>query len=176
MDKCVLHTCCGPCASHCCYVLSDAGKRPVLFYSNSNISPFEEFIKRWENVKKLSGILGVEAVCDHWDHSLWLEAVKGHELDPEGGERCRLCFAFNLKRAYEFASSRGLEFTTSLTVSPYKNSKTLFEVGEAFPNFLKFDFKKKNGYKHSVELSNEYGLYRQNYCGCEFSLAQREKK
>ena len=135
MDKCVLHTCCGPCASHCCYVLADAGKKPVLFYSNSNISPFEEFVRR-----------------------------------------CRLCFAFNLKRAYEFASARGLEFTTSLTVSPYKNSKTLFEVGEAFPNFLKFDFKKKDGYKHSVELSKEYGLYRQNYCGCEFSLSQREKE
>ena len=175
MDKAVLHTCCGPCASHCCHVLVDQGLKPVLFYSNSNISPLEEYVRRWESVKKLAGILGVEAYCDRYDHQEWLEFVKGHELDEEGGERCRLCFTFNLKRAYDFASARGLSFTTSLTVSPYKNSKTLFEVGGAYENFLKIDFKKKDGYLESVRLSKEYGLYRQNYCGCEFSLQSKDK-
>jgi len=175
MDDCVLHTCCGPCASHCCQVLVKEDLKPLLFYSNSNISPLSEYVKRWESVKKLAALLGVEAVCDRYDHEAWLEFVKGHELDPEGGERCRLCFAFNLKRAYDFASARGLRFTTSLSVSPHKNSKTLFEVGGAFDNFLKFDFKKKNGYLESVRLSKEYGLYRQNYCGCEFSLQGKEK-
>ena len=86
------------------------------------------------------------------------------------------CFTFNLKRAYDYASARGLKFTTSLTVSPYKNSKTLFEVGGVYDNFIKLDFKKKDGYLESVRLSKEYGLYRQNYCGCEFSLSQREKE
>ena len=170
----MLHACCGPCASHCCVFLLNENKRPLLFYSNSNISPREEFFKRWDNLQKLADRLSLEAVCDPYDHEAWLAFVKGHEEDREGGGRCRLCFTFNLQRARDFAKIRGLDFTTTLTVSPHKNSKVIFEVGNSLGGFLEYDFKKQNGFLHSVELAKEFGLYRQNYCGCEFSL--RDKK
>lgn len=176
MDSLVLHACCGPCASHCCVFLLKENKRPLLFYSNSNISPREEFEKRWENLKKLADALSLEAYRDDYGHEAWLAFVKGHEKDPEGGERCRLCFTYNLGRARAFALERGLDFTTSLTVSPHKNSKVIFEVGRSLGGFLEYDFKKQNGFLRSIELAKEFGLYRQNYCGCEFSLSQREKE
>lgn len=175
-SKCLLHCCCGPCASHCCTVLVDQGRRPVLFFSNSNIYPFEEYKRRWESLKRLALHMGLEAVCDFYDHDAWREFVKGHELDPEGGARCRLCFEFNMSRARKYADIRNLQFTTSLTVSPHKDSKVIFEVGKKLGGFLPIDFKKRNGFRHSVELSEQFGLYRQNYCGCEFSLEERQAR
>ena len=93
------------------------------------------------------------------------------ENEPEKGDRCKKCFEFNLKKAADFAKNNNFDlFTTTLTVSPHKSSKTIFEIGEATDIFLTKDFKKKDGFKRSIELSKKYNLYRQNYCGCEFSI------
>jgi Uncharacterized protein conserved in bacteria len=148
---------------------------PVLYYSNSNIFPGAEFDKRYENLKKVAGIYNLETVKDEWDHQAWREAVKGYESEKEHGARCPLCFRFSLSRAYQYAVSHGIPaFTTTLTVSRFKNSAVIFSVGEQFEGFEKIDFKKKNGFARSCALAAEYNLYRQNYCGCEFSLAERK--
>ena len=144
----------------------------TLFFSNANIFPEEERLLRLENVRKLAGILGIPLVVDEPSHGDWLKAVAGFEGAPEGGERCRRCFAFNLARACGYARANGFDaFTTSLTVSPHKKSQIVFEVGMSLDPalFLPIDFKKRNGFLHSIELSRKYGLYRQSYCGCEFS-------
>ena len=176
MSECVLHSCCGPCASHCCFVLREAGLEPILFYSNSNIFPRTEFEKRWASVQKLAAALNLKAVCDEYNHEAWLLAVKGLEKEKEGGLRCEKCFLFNLTRASKFSEEKGLSFTTSLTVSPHKNSKVILPIGKTFKNFLTYDFKKQNGFLHSVELAKKFALYRQSYCGCEFSVREGVKE
>ncbi|MGI6495323.1 MAG: epoxyqueuosine reductase QueH [Kiritimatiellia bacterium] len=169
----LLHVCCAPCASHCIGVLRDAGMEVTAFFTNANIAPEEERLLRLENVRKLAAILGVPLVEEAPPHADWQRAVAGFESAPEGGGRCRRCFALNLGRTRDYAAAHGFEaFATSLTVSPHKNSATVFEVGRALDpvRFLPVDFKKNGGFQHSVELSRRYGLYRQAYCGCEFSL------
>ena len=110
-------------------------------------------------------------IKDSWNHEAWRVWVKGHERDPEHGERCRLCFHFNLERAAKKAKELGIEhFCTTLTVSRFKKSETIFLEGDQFDGFERIDFKKKNGFQRSVELAKELNLYRQNYCGCEFSI------
>ncbi len=168
----LLHVCCGPCATHCIGVLQEQGIEVTLFFSNANIFPEEERLLRLENVKKLASILNLPLVIDEPPHSDWLKAVAGFESAPEGGERCRRCFGFNLARARDYAAANGFDaFTTSLTVSPHKKSAVIFEVGMSLDaeHFLPVDFKKSNGFLHSIELTRKYGLYRQSYCGCEFS-------
>ena len=185
--KILLHTCCGPCASACVPVLRDLGKDVVLFFSNSNIDTEEEFEKRLANARKLAEAEGVEIVADAYDHADWLEKVaKGLEDAPEKGARCAKCFRYNLARAAAWAAAHGCEaFTTSLTVSPHKISAMVFEAGAdaaweasakecggaaaAAPKFLPVDFKKKDGFLRSLRRAGELGLYRQSYCGCEFS-------
>lgn len=167
--KILLHTCCAPCASPSGERLLEAGWDITLFYSNSNIFPETEYIKRLDSANKLSKIWNVPLVTDSWDHEEWKKYIKGYEKEPEGGSRCSLCFKFNLKRTADKAEKLGFDaFTTTLTLGPYKNSKVIFDIASIFPGFMEFNFKKKNGFKRSVELSKEYGLYRQNYCGCEF--------
>lgn len=167
--KILLHVCCGPCASHGVRALQEEYE-VTLFFSNSNISPREEYERRLEAARKLATICGALLVEDGYDHDAWLAHVKRMEGEPEGGKRCELCFAFNLAQAARYAREHGFDlFTTSLTVSPHKSSPTILRAGEAEGPFLKMDFKKKDGFKHSVELSKAYDLYRQDYCGCEFS-------
>ena len=147
------------------------GFEPVLFYSDSNIYPYEEYMKRWDNLLLVARHYGLEAIKDDWDHEEWLEAVKGHEADKEHGERCLICFRFNLLRAAAKAEELGLRcFTTSLTVSRFKKSALIFAQGADLKGFEAIDFKKKDGFNRSVQLSKELGLYRQGWCGCEFSL------
>ena len=169
----LLHVCCAPCATHCIGVLREQGIEVTLFFSNANIFPEEERLKRLENVRKLADLLGLPLVVDEPSHRDWLAAIAGTESEPEGGGRCRRCFAFNLARARDYAERNGFDaFTTSLTVSPHKDSATIFEIGNSLApgRFLPVDFKKRGGFQHSVELARRYGLYRQRYCGCEFSL------
>ena len=167
--------------------LRDLGNEVVLFYSNSNIDTEEEFEKRLANARKLAEAEGVEIVADAYDHADWLEKVaKGLEDAPERGARCAKCFRYNLARAAAWAAAHGCEaFTTSLTVSPHKVSPMVFEAGSdaaweasakacggaaaAAPAFLPVDFKKKDGFLRSLRRAAELGLYRQSYCGCEFS-------
>ena len=188
--KVALHVCCGPCASACVPALHDHGNEVVLFFSNSNIDTEEEFEKRLANARKLAEAEGVEIVADAYDHADWLEKVaKGLEDAPEKGARCAKCFRYNLARAAAWAAEHGCEaFTTSLTVSPHKVSAMVFAAGEdaaweasakacggsaaAAPKFLPVDFKKKDGFLRSLRRAAELGLYRQSYCGCEFSRRQ----
>lgn len=148
----------------------EEGWNPVLHFSNSNIFPEQEADMRYEALLEVARVYNLKVIREHYDHQGWLDAVKGHEGEREGGSRCELCFAYNLREASEKAKQLGfLHFTTTLTVSRFKNSKTIFRVGEAFPGFEALDFKKKGGFEKSVALSKELGIYRQHYCGCEFS-------
>ena len=164
----ILHICCAPCGGGCVEREKNRGERPVLFYSNSNLNSAEEFERRLESVRQLARQEDVELVVDPYDHESWLQAVKGYEKEPEQGERCRRCFRFSLTRTALFAQSE--KFSTTLTVSPRKRSNVIFEIGSEWDNFVPEDYKKRDGYRRSCEIARQCGFYRQNYCGCEFSL------
>ena len=168
--KVLLHVCCAPCAAHPVEDLLNEYE-VALYYSNSNIYPKEEYDKRLSFAKQIAGEYNVDLFVDAYDHQEWLEWIKGLENEPEKGKRCEKCFEFNLKRTAAFAKQKKFDFfTTTLTVSPHKSSKKIFAIGEETDIFLTKDFKKKNGFKRSIELSEKFNLYRQNYCGCEFSI------
>ena len=177
-----LHTCCGPCASACVPALRALKDEPVLIFSNDNIDCEEEFLLRLENAQRLAQAEGVELFSTPYNHEEWLEKVaKGYENEPEKGARCERCFRYNLEKTAKFAKEHGLDaFTTSLTVSPHKVSPVIFKCGEevALDNtpFLKVDFKKNNGFLCSTKRAKELNLYRQSYCGCEFSKKHLDKK
>ena len=175
MARLLLHICCGPCATACVERLREEGHDVTLFFSNANIAPETECERRLETARKFADAAGVPLVADEGaSHDDWLrEVASGFEAEPEGGRRCRRCFEFNLRRAAAYARANDFDaFTTSLTVSPHKRSETVFEAGRAADAalFREENFKKRDGFKRSLALSAELGLYRQNYCGCEFSL------
>ena len=175
----LLHSCCAPCSSHCLSVLAPLAKVTVLYF-NPNIFPAEEYEKRKsEQMRFIKEAYPQVKVCDcDYDHTLFLAAVKGLEGEKEGGARCTECFRLRLTAAAQTAKTLGCDmFATTLTVSPHKNASLINEIGREIQaregvEFLPSDFKKKEGYKHSILLSRRYSLYRQNYCGCEFSLAK----
>lgn len=175
----LLHSCCAPCSSHCLSVLAPLAKVTVLYF-NPNIFPVEEYEKRKsEQMRFIKEAYPQVKVCDcDYDHTLFLAAVKGLEGEKEGGARCTECFRLRLTAAARAAKTLGCDmFATTLTVSPHKNAPLINEMGREIQaregvEFLPSDFKKKEGYKHSILLSRRYFLYRQNYCGCEFSLAK----
>lgn len=172
----LLHSCCGPCSSYVLEYLSEYFDITVYYY-NPGIYPEEEYFKRLDNQKALIDFTGYAELLDaDYQHSEYLDAVKGYEDEPEGGGRCEICFRQRIFKTAEAAKSNGFEyFATTLTVSPHKNAELINKISKEAEAFygvkhLPSDFKKKEGYKRSVELSNKYGLYRQDYCGCEFSL------
>jgi predicted adenine nucleotide alpha hydrolase (AANH) superfamily ATPase len=169
-DTILLHVCCAPCATSCLERLTGAGKKVTLFFANSNIAPAAEYYKRLSEVFRLSRLCNVPLEVDDYDHDTWRQWVTGLENEPEKGARCRRCFTFSLSRTQAAAAALGLPaFTTTLTVSPHKPSLLLFDVGRGFPRFVPWDFKKKDGFRRSLQLSRHFGLYRQSFCGCEFS-------
>ena len=172
MEKRILvHVCCGPCATSSIERLIEDGYAPVLFFSNSNIFPYSEFQKRYENLVIVAQRHSLEVILDSYDHQEWLDWVKGLENEKEHGLRCSRCFRFNLLRAEKKAKELSIEsFCTTLTVSRFKKSATIFSEGEDLEGFEKIDFKKRDGFTRSVILAKELGLYRQGYCGCEFSM------
>lgn len=177
----VLHACCGPCASACVPRLREAGDDVTLLFANSNIDTAEEFERRRAAAERLAAAEGVRFAALPYDHADWLRTVAaGYEDAPEKGARCVRCFRYSLAQAAAFAEAHGLDaFTTSLTVSPHKPSALVFAAGKAAegecaPPFLAVDFKKRDGFLLSVRRTAELGLYRQSYCGCEFSK-RREK-
>ena len=176
----LLHTCCGPCASACVPALKDLGREVTMLFANSNINTREEFEKRLGEAEKLAKAEGVKIAALPYDHEEWLrEVAVGYEHEPEKGARCERCFRYNLAKTAEYAKAHGFDsFTTSLTVSPHKDSKVIFDIGKSIEKsnnlnsrtiFLQVDFKKNEGFKRSVKRAIELGLYRQSYCGCEFS-------
>ena len=141
-----------------------------MLFANSNIDTQDEFEKRLSEAKKLAAADGVDIESIPYDHDDWLRQVAaGYESEPEKGERCRRCFRYTLAEAARYAAAHGFDmFTTSLTVSPHKISEMVFAASDD-PRFLKENFKKHDGFKRSLMRSAELGLYRQSYCGCEFS-------
>lgn len=180
----VLHSCCAPCSSAVLERLHEVFEL-VVFYYNPNISPEAEFRHRAEEQKRLVEEMPLRGdarvVEGEYDSQRFYELVRGHEEDPEGGERCGICFEMRLRKTAEYARSIGAEyFTTTLSISPLKNARRLNELGRAIAgefglNYLLSDFKKKDGYRRSCVLSEEHGLYRQDFCGCVFSKMERER-
>ena len=175
MRKVLLHTCCGPCASACVPRLKDAGHFVAMYFVNSNIDTREEFERRLASARRLAESEGVELVAAPYDHEEWLrEVAAGFEGEPEKGRRCERCFRYSLAKTVECLEACGCDsFCTSLTVSPHKPSVIVFSASDDH-RFLKEDFKKKDGFKISVKRAAELGLYRQSYCGCEFSRRRME--
>jgi len=175
--KLLLHSCCGPCSSYVITYLKDYFDITILYY-NPNIEPQEEYEKRKNEQIKLIKELNIPSLSLYdtgYENEVYRESVKGHEKDIEGGSRCHLCYELRLKKTHSIAIDNNFEFFgTTLTVSPYKNASVLNKIGESLSSdgkvkWLYSDFKKKDGYKKSIELSKEYNLYRQDYCGCLFS-------
>lgn len=167
--KLLLHVCCAPCAAGCVERLLEAGRQVTLYYSNSNIATADEFERRLESVRALAGIFDLPLEIDRYDHPSWLECAGCLAAEPERGARCPVCFNFSLERTARRAAALGANFATTLTVSPHKSSRVIFEVGSRWDHFEPHDFKKKNGFLRSRELARKYGFYLQNFCGCEFS-------
>ncbi|MEE3392631.1 MAG: epoxyqueuosine reductase QueH [Lachnospiraceae bacterium] len=174
-----LHVCCAPCSSWCLTVLKDHFDIDCVYY-NPNISPEKEFEKRLGELERFTEEFPhedrIRVIRGTYDNDAFNELIKGMEDLPEGGERCFACYRMRLEYTVKYALEHDCKFfTTTLSLSPYKNSQVLNEIGADLSKkygipYLYSDFKKKNGYKESIELSKEYGLYRQNYCGCVFSL------
>ena len=173
-----LHACCAPCSSYVLEYLSRFFSVTVFFY-NPNISPKEEYEKRVAEIRRLISEMEflhpVSMVEGEYKPEDFYEMAKGLEDVPEGGERCFRCYRLRMEEAARLAEQGGYDyFTTTLSISPLKNAGKINEIGQELSQIYKVehlpsDFKKKNGYKRSIELSHEYGLYRQNYCGCVFS-------
>ena len=178
----LLHSCCAPCSSHCLSELSPQIGVTVLYY-NPNLDCAGEYEKRKREQLRFLRETGLADFldCDYAPED-YLAAVRGLEEEKEGGARCAVCFRLRLERTAREAKARGFDyFATTLTVSPLKNAKLINTIGfavaeEVGVKYLPSDFKKRGGYLHSVKLSEEYGLYRQDYCGCAFSKAEREKQ
>lgn len=172
----LLHACCGPCSTYVLEYLSNHFDI-TLFYYNPNIFPHEEYLHRLDTQRELLEKTGWAKLKEGaYDHRAFLDAVKGYENEPEGGARCEYCFIQRMEEAARVAAEGGFDyFATTLSVSPHKDAALLGRIGEEMEarygvKHLPSDFKKKEGYKRSVVLSREFELYRQDYCGCEFSL------
>jgi len=172
--KLILHTCCAPCVTVPIERLESDYEITCFFY-NPNIHPEHEYKQRLSELKKVSKELNIEIFEQQYNSDRWFDLVNGLEDEPEGGKRCAVCFKMRMQEAAKFAKEKGYDlFTTTLTISPHKNAKLINQIGlelgeQCGIQFLESDFKKKDGYKRSVELSKYYNLYRQDYCGCVFS-------
>ncbi|MBR4178130.1 MAG: epoxyqueuosine reductase QueH [Bacilli bacterium] len=179
----LLHSCCAPCSSHVISFLTNYFDITILYY-NPNISPIEEYNKRKEEqirlIKEIDKTNKIDIIDCDYDNNIYEKSIKGYEKCPERGDRCTICFNLRLDKTAKVAKENNYDyFCSTLTVSPYKNSILINEIGKKMEEkysikWLYSDFKKDNGYKHSIELSKKYNLYRQNYCGCKYSV--REKK
>lgn len=183
----LLHSCCAPCSSYCMEYLCQFFDITIYYY-NPNITDPNEYSHRVSEQQRLISELSRDAMTHiefaegPYDVESFIDISRGLEECPEGGERCERCFELRLSMAARYAAEKKYDyFTTTLTISPLKNAALLNEIGEEQGekygiSFLPSDFKKKNGYKRSVELSEKYGLYRQNYCGCVYSKREMEKR
>ena len=183
-DTLLLHACCAPCSSACLERLGDYFNISIFYY-NPNITEEDEYIKRINEIKKFISEFKtkypIKLIEGRYDPNEFFDMAKGLESEPERGSRCYKCYKLRLKESAKVASDLGFDyFCTTLTLSPHKNSNWINEIGEELDKeytstYLYSDFKKKNGYKRSIELSREYDLYRQDYCGCIYSKMERDE-
>lgn len=181
----LLHSCCAPCSSYVLEYLTDLFDID-LFYYNPNIAPREEFDHRAAELNRLAAALPhenrINVIVGDYDAEAFAALCRGNEGDPEGGARCERCFRLRLGATAKLARALGSDwFSTTLTVGPMKNAQLINDIGlelagDTGPRWLCADFKKKNGYKRSCELSAQYGLYRQDYCGCVYSKIERDRR
>lgn len=174
----LLHSCCGPCSSYVITYLTKFFDITILYY-NPNIFPYDEYLKRKEEQIRLINEIDTENSLDiidcDYDNDLYEKLIKGLEQEPERGKRCNVCYLMRLDKTAAIAKENGYDFfCTTLSVSPYKNANLINEYGSSLEDkyrvrWLYSDFKKKDGYKQSILLSQKYNLYRQNYCGCIYS-------
>ena len=178
----LLHACCGPCSTHTIKLLSEYFDITV-FFDNSNIDTLEEFEKRYIELKKVVNEFdNVKVLKNVYEPKTYYEAVKGYEHDGEFSMRCYKCMELRLINSFKYAKENGFDlFTTTLSISPYKNSDWINEIGyrlasDSNVGFLYSNFKKEEGYKNSIKISNELNLYRQHYCGCIYSKMELKEK
>ncbi|MCX6799678.1 MAG: epoxyqueuosine reductase QueH [Candidatus Falkowbacteria bacterium] len=171
----LLHTCCMSCGANVVKELTENFTVTLYFY-NPNIFPLAEYQKRLDETIRIAKDCNYTLIIEPYDHESWKKLTKGHELDREKGERCRICYHDRMKTTLEKANTQKFNyFSTTLTVSPHKDAKAIANIGLNLVKtnnvkFLDTDFKKNDGFKKAVQLSKELNLYRQEYCGCEFSI------
>lgn len=176
MDKVLLHACCATCSGYPIEKLREMGYEPVLYFFNPNIYPPDEFDKRLNELIRYAKKKNVELIIDKQDATGWYHCIMGLENEPERGKRCARCFEYRmLFTALKAFQLEYQYFTTTLTVSPHKQSKVIFEKAKEVADkyeltFLDIDFKKENGFLKTMQIAKEENFYRQNYCGCEFSI------
>ena len=177
MKKILLHSCCAPCSAH---VIKELQKEyeVTLFYFNPNIFPQEEYQKRLKEAKDYLQKIKVDLIEGEYDHDLWLEQIKGYENEPERGKRCHICYRYRLEKTAVQAKELGSDvFCSTLSISPHKDAEMINKIGQELSEkhkigYLESDWKKQEGFKKACDISKEEGFYRQEYCGCEFSIEQ----
>lgn len=177
--KLLLHSCCAPCSTHTIIFLKQYFEI-TIYFDNSNIHPEEEYNKRLQEQIKLCNILGISVIHSKYNAKEYFDNIKGLEHLGEFSERCFKCYEYRMINSYHYASENGFDFfTTTLSISPYKNSDKINEIGYRLQTdsvkFLYSNFKKDMGYQNSIKFSREFDLYRQDYCGCVFSKREMEK-
>lgn len=184
-NKILIHACCGVCSGYPITLLKEMGYEPIVYFCNPNIDTKEEFEKRLEAQKVVCMYHWVDLISEEYRHEEFLSAVKGFENEPERGLRCDKCIELRLRKTAQKANELGISaYTTSLVISPHKNFAKISEIGETIANsqsdahlqYLSIDFKKKDGFLKTNKLSKELGIYRQNYCGCEFAKRKSTNK
>ena len=175
MEKILLHACCAVCMAYPIEVLKE-NYEPVVFFCNPNIYPEEEYLRRRDELIKYCEEKGFEYIIDNYEPEKWYAFVQGYEKESEKGLRCNKCFEYRLNKTAQKAKVLGINFfTTTLSVSPHKVSKNIFEQGKNAAiaygvEFVEKDFKKQNGFLKTMEIAKKNNFYRQQYCGCEFSI------
>jgi predicted adenine nucleotide alpha hydrolase (AANH) superfamily ATPase len=176
----LLHICCGVCAGSVAEKLMVDGHKVTGFFYNPCIHPKDEYQRRLEVARKIALDMGFDLGEGPYDRETWFELVKGREYDPEGGARCRICFDMRLRRTFEYFREKGVFdlFATTLSVSPHKDAEVINSAGRAIggDKYMISDFKRKGGFQRAMEIAKEHGLYRQDYCGCIYSLEEAIKR
>ena len=179
-ERLLLHTCCASCSPYVIELLQREFEVTAFFY-NPNIHPLKEHQRRAEEIQQFCKKVGIELIIGNYDLGQWFHLTRGMEKEREGSKRCKLCYQMRLEKAARVAKKKGCShFTTTLTVSPHKKSVVINQIGRELQKdysvtFYEADFKKHDGFKKSCELSEEYGFYRQNYCGCVYSQRDTNK-
>ncbi|MCM8823626.1 MAG: epoxyqueuosine reductase QueH [Candidatus Omnitrophica bacterium] len=172
MKKVLLHICCGVCAFGCIEKLKANDFYVEGFFFNPNIHPYQEYEKRKDVLKIVSEIYQINIREGEYVPTLWYNLCEAYKDEPEGGIRCKICYKIRLQETFKLCQTLKFDyFTTTLTISPHKNSRVIFDIGRNISenHFLQIDFKKDNGFKRTQELSHRYKVYHQNYCGCIYS-------